>query len=79
MAQSNVLEGNGGGAAQKGAEEGPDAQDEDRCSSLTVTDEGLAAILHQAFERRVFDRDRPVLRTAVPSIGRCPVYARLAG
>ena len=27
MAQSNVLERNGGGAAEKGAEEGPDAQD----------------------------------------------------
>ena len=26
----------GGGAAEKGAEQGPDAQDEDHCSSLTV-------------------------------------------
>jgi hypothetical protein len=33
MAQSNVLERNGGGVAEKGAEEGPDAQGEDHCSS----------------------------------------------
>jgi hypothetical protein len=30
--ESNVLEGNGGGAAEKGAEEGPDTRDEDHCS-----------------------------------------------
>ena len=33
MAQSDVLKRNGGGAAEKGAEEGPDAQEEDHCSS----------------------------------------------
>jgi hypothetical protein len=33
MAQGNVLEHNGSGAAEKGAEEGPDTQDEDHCSS----------------------------------------------
>jgi hypothetical protein len=33
MAQSKVLERNGGGAAENGAEEGPDTQDEDHCSS----------------------------------------------
>ena len=33
MAQSDVLKGNGGATAEKGAEEGPDAQDEDHRSS----------------------------------------------
>lgn len=33
MAQSDVLEGNGGGAAEQGAEEGRDAEDEDHRNS----------------------------------------------
>jgi hypothetical protein len=33
MAQSNVLERNGGGAAEKGAKEDPDTQGEDHCGS----------------------------------------------
>jgi hypothetical protein len=33
MAQGDVLQRNGGGATEKGAEEGPGAQDEDHCSS----------------------------------------------
>jgi hypothetical protein len=33
MAQGDVLQRHGGGAAEKGTEEGPDAEDEDHCSS----------------------------------------------
>jgi hypothetical protein len=48
MAQSNVLQRNGGGAAEKGAEEGPDATGRGSLQLPTVRDEGLAEILHQA-------------------------------
>jgi hypothetical protein len=69
MAQGDVLQRNGGGATEKGAEEGPDTRTR-IIAAPNVRDEGLAEILHQAFERRVFDRDR--LRTEPTDAGGLP-------
>jgi ParB/RepB/Spo0J family partition protein len=56
-----------GGVAEKGAEEGPGPRTR-IIAAPNVRDEGLAPILHQAFERRVFDR---LSRRVIIELGLC--------
>src|SRR5262245_48674365 len=78
MTQSDVLEDNGGEAAENGAEQGPDAEDEDHHSSQRSEMTGWAGTLPQALPiefltetgRRVYFANDPVAHIVVSFVAR---------